>query len=155
MSLILSLPNKVTWNSSLRSVALFCCAILLGSIISQTALAEDESPTAPTYIELYPQFIVNHIGDGSGSKLKYIRTKISVRTTFGKVAMVEANLPIIRDAIVMYLSSRTTEQVTGALAREETRKGTTEAVNAALLEEMIDMEEPLIQDILFTSFLTQ
>jgi len=129
--------------------------MLLGCLISHTAYAEDEDPNSSTYIELYPQFVINYIGDGSGSKLRYIRTKISVRTTFGNKEMIEGNLPIIRDAIVMHLSSLTTEQVTGALAREQTRKETTKAVNDALLAEIISMEEPLVQDILFTSFLTQ
>jgi flagellar FliL protein len=111
--------------------------------------AEDGAPAA-AYIELQPTFVVNHLGNDA--RLKYIKTSISIRTDETKKDLIEANMPLVRDALVMFLSSRTTEQVTGAIAREKTREEAAIAVNGALKEET--GLEP-VKDILFASFVTQ
>lgn len=115
------------------------------------AYAEDEPAAAlPTYIELSPDFIVNYAA--SGSRLSYIKTKISLRSDSTREGAILANMPLVRDAIVMFLSSRTKEQVTGAIAREQTREDAKIAVNEALKEET--GTEPVV-DVLFSSFVTQ
>ena len=106
MSLMISLRNK----TRLFTLVLLC---MLTSI---TGYAEDEAAVPPAYIELKPNFVVNHLGEDG--KLKYIKTSISIRTDTSNKELIEANMPLVRDAIVMFLSSRTTEQVTGAIARE-------------------------------------
>lgn len=140
MSLMISLYNK----------SLILCLLLLSCFISNSLYAEDDETSIPTYVELTPNFVVNHIGEGS--KLKYIKTSISIRTSESKKVLIEDNMPLIRDALVMFLSSRTTEQVTGAIAREATRKEGAMAVNYVLKEET--GLEP-VTDILFSSFVTQ
>lgn len=140
MSLMISLYNK----------SLILCLLLLSCFISNSLYAEDDETSIPTYVELTPNFVVNHIGEGS--KLKYIKTSISIRTSESKKVLIEDNMPLIRDALVMFLSSRTTEQVTGAIARETTRKEGAMAVNNVLKEET--GLEP-VTDILFSSFVTQ
>jgi flagellar FliL protein len=113
--------------------------------------AEDEAaPVMPVYIELKPDFIVNYIAPGP--KLRYIKAGISLRSDSTQAGVIQGNMPIVRDAIVMFLSSRTGEQISGALAREETRKESVGAINAALKEET--GLEP-VMDVLFTSFVTQ
>jgi flagellar FliL protein len=112
--------------------------------------AEDAEASTPAYIELTPNFVVNNVGDGS--RLKYIKTSISIRTSESQKAIIEANMPLIRDALVMFLSSRTTEQVTGAIAREKTREEGAAAVNKALQEET---GLSPVKDLLFASFVTQ
>lgn len=111
---------------------------------------EDAAPVMPSYIELDPDFIVNY--SATGSRLSYIKTKISLRTDSTKEGVILANMPIVRDAVVMFLSSRTKDQVTGAIAREETRAAAKQAINDALKEET--GVEPVV-DVLFASFVTQ
>ncbi|BFM49681.1 flagellar basal body-associated FliL family protein [Marinomonas sp. THO17] len=123
---------------------LFTTSGLLSSLVQ----AEEVAP--PAYVELTPIFIVNH--QSEGSQLKYIKTSISIRTDEDRVELIEDNMPVVRDAIVMFLSSRTTDQVTGAIAREETREGAAEAVNNALKTETGITP---VKDILFASFVTQ
>lgn len=135
---------------SLYNKSLILCLLLLSCFISNSLYAEDDETSIPTYVELTPNFVVNHIGEGS--KLKYIKTSISIRTSESKKVLIEDNMPLIRDALVMFLSSRTTEQVTGAIARETTRKEGAMAVNNVLKEET--GLEP-VTDILFSSFVTQ
>ncbi|ETI60548.1 flagellar basal body protein FliL [Marinomonas profundimaris] len=140
MSLMMSLCNKP------RVLAL----LLLCSAMSSLSYAEEEGVPTPAYVELKPNFVVNHIGDDA--RLKYIKTSISIRTDTTKTELIEANMPLVRDAIVMFLSSRTTEQVTGAIAREKTREEAALAVNNALEEETGITP---VKDILFASFVTQ
>ncbi|MGO2233745.1 flagellar basal body protein FliL [Marinomonas sp. UCMA 3892] len=140
MSLMISLCRK------LRLFTL----ILLCGLTGITSYAADDAAPAAAYIELKPTFVVNHLGDDA--RLKYIKTSISIRTDESKKDLIEANMPLVRDALVMFLSSRTTEQVTGAIAREKTREEAAIAVNGALKEET--GLEP-VKDILFASFVTQ
>ena len=121
------------------------------AFMTQPALAKDEAaPVMPSYIELTPDFIVNY--NASGSRLHYIKTKISLRTDSAREGVILANMPLVRDALVMYLSARTKDQVTGAIAREETREQAKVAINEVLKEET--GAEPVI-DVLFSSFVTQ
>ncbi|WP_394180816.1 flagellar basal body-associated FliL family protein [Marinomonas posidonica] len=120
----------------------------LSSVLVSSAYADD-APT-PAYIELKPIFIVNHLSEGS--QLKYIKTSISIRTDETRVDLIEHNMPLVRDAIVMFLSARTTDQVSGAIAREQTREDAAAAVNDALKTETGITP---VKDILFASFVTQ
>lgn len=72
--------------------------LCLSSVLASNAYAED-APT-PAYIELKPIFIVNHLSEGS--QLKYIKTSISIRTDETRVDLIEHNMPLVRDAIVMF-----------------------------------------------------
>lgn len=140
MSLMISLHNK-----SRLFALLFLC--MLTSISSY---AEDEAAPKAAYIELKPNFVVNHLSNDG--RLRYIKTSISIRTDASAKDLIEANMPLVRDAIVMFLSSRTTEQVTGAVAREKTREEAAIAVNDALQKET---NQSPVKDILFASFVTQ
>ncbi|WCN11342.1 flagellar basal body protein FliL [Marinomonas mediterranea] len=124
---------------------------VLSIFIVPAVQAEDEAAAPmPVYIELTPDFIVNYTA--GGGKLRYIKTKISLRSSSDMAGAIEGNMPMVRDAIVMFLSSRTQEQVSGALAREKTREEAAIAVNEALKEET--GIEP-VKDVLFASFVTQ
>ena len=140
MSLMIALRNK----SKIFTLVLVC---MLTSIMGH---AEEETSAKPAYIELKPNFVVNHIGDDG--RLRYIKTSISIRTDVNSKELIEANMPLVRDAIVMFLSSRTTQQVTGAIAREKTREEAALAVNDALQKET---NVSPVKDILFASFVTQ
>ncbi|NLQ18083.1 flagellar basal body protein FliL [Marinomonas sp. M1K-6] len=140
MSLKISSNNKPLARSLL----------LLGLFIGFPLHAEEEASAIPAYIELKPDFVVNH--QANDTSLKYIKTSISIRTQESQKALIEANIPLVRDALVMFLSARTKEQVSGAIAREKTREEAAAAVNSALEEET---GRAPVQDILFTSFVTQ
>ena len=135
-------------NGKKHLIALLSC--LLAFTLSTTSYAEDDAPVTPVYVELDPDFIVNY--SSSGSKLSYIKTRISLRATTATEGSILGNMPIVRDALVMFLSSRTKDQVTGAIAREETRAAAKQAINDALKEET--GTEP-VMDVLFASFVTQ
>lgn len=112
--------------------------------------ADEEAAALPVYMELRPDFIVNY-GQPS-SKLKYIKTKINLRTDSSNQGLIAANMPLVRDALVMFLSTRTRDQVSGAIAREQTRIEAVTAINDILKEET--GQEP-VMDVLFASFVTQ
>lgn len=123
------------------------------ALFTTPVFAEDEEAVAaatPSYIELTPDFIVNY--NTSGSRLHYIKTKISLRTDSNLEGVILANMPLVRDSLVMFLSSRTQEQVTGAIAREKTREEAKVAINETLNAETgVDP----VMDVLFSSFVTQ
>ena len=140
MSLMISMLNK----HGLLTFLLLC------GLTSMSSYAESEAPSPSAYVDLKPDFVVNHLGDDS--RLKYIKTSISIRTDVNSKELIENNMPLIRDALVMFLSSRTTEQVVGAIAREKTREEAAIAVNDALQKET---NLAPVKDILFASFVTQ
>ncbi|MBM6551028.1 flagellar basal body-associated FliL family protein [Marinomonas ostreistagni] len=136
-------------NGKKHLLLILTCLFTLG--LSPSSYAEDEAAAVtPVYIELEPDFIVNY--SSTGGRLSYIKTKISLRSDSSREGVILANMPIVRDALVMFLSSREKEQVTGAIAREETRAAAKVAVNEALKEET--GTEP-VMDVLFASFVTQ
>lgn len=129
----------------------FALSLILASLFSNfTLAADDEKPNQPAYVELTPDFIVNYTT--ASSRLKYIKTSITLQTDSSHEAIVQANMPLIRDALVMFLSSRTDAQVSGAQEREKTREEAAVAVNIALKKET--NQEP-VKSVLFGSFLTQ
>lgn len=140
MSLMMSLFNK-------RGIFTLC---LLCALTNTASHAEDEAALPSVYVQLKPDFVVNHLGNDA--RLKYIKAGISIRTDAVQKPLIEANMPLVRDSLVMFLSSRTTEQVTGAIAREQTREEAANAVNNALQKET---GRSPVKDILFASFVTQ
>lgn len=131
----------------------FIASLILTSAFSATTYAADSGKAdsaPPSYIELTPDFIVNYTS--SGSQLRYIKTHITLQTDAAYQALIADNMPLVRDALVMFLSSRTEAQVTGAQEREKTREEAAVAVNKALKE--ATGQEP-VKSVLFGSFLTQ
>ncbi|MBR7887672.1 flagellar basal body-associated FliL family protein [Marinomonas sp. A79] len=141
MSLTISLRHKIT----------FLALLVLVCFTSINAYAEEEGEAVPTaYVELKPNFIVNH--QSEDTRLRYIKAGITIRTDANSQLLIEDNMPLIRDALVMFLSARTQDQVTGAIAREKTRAEAAVAVNEALQNET---GQSPVTDILFSSFVTQ
>jgi flagellar FliL protein len=119
-------------------------------VLTAPVYAETTS-TLPVYLTLKPDFIVNY--SASGPRLKYIKTSITLRTADAiQSQLIESNMPLVRDAIVMFMSELKAEQVTGAIAREQSRKDILAALNATLKAET--GQEP-VMDLLFSSFVTQ
>ncbi|SBS40396.1 flagellar basal body-associated protein FliL-like protein [Marinomonas spartinae] len=138
-------------TAPLAIIRFFSLPFLLFSLLTITAHAEDApEKTPPAYIEIRPQFVVNFESDTA--RLRYIKTSITLQTDAGDKALIEENMPLVKDALVMFLSSRTSDQVTGAQAREKTRIEAAKDLNKVLKEET--GKEP-VKSVLFGSFLTQ
>ena len=134
-----------------RTIPYILLTLILSILAMGNAYAEgDDTAEFPVYIELKPDFIVNY--SISGARLKYIKTSITLRAKASSAEVIQLNMPIVRDAIVMFLSELKAAQVSGALAREQSRKDVLTALNAALKEET--GQEP-VMDVLFASFVTQ
>ncbi|WP_438462276.1 flagellar basal body-associated FliL family protein [Marinomonas sp. PE14-40] len=127
-------------------------SLLISSLVlASSAFAENDSPSMPVYIELRPDFIVNYTTENN--RLKYIKASITIRASGAQSAgIIEANMPIVRDGLVIYLSELRASQLKGAIAREESRKGAIDVLNEKLKEET--GQEPIL-DVLFSSFVTQ
>ncbi|SBS26947.1 flagellar basal body-associated protein FliL-like protein [Marinomonas spartinae] len=138
-------------TAPLAIIRLFALPIFLFSLLTVTAHAEEDAgKTPPVYIEIRPQFVVNF--ESNTARLRYIKTSITLQTDAGDKALIEENMPLVKDALVMFLSSRTSDQVTGAQAREKTRIEAAKDLNKVLKEET--GKEP-VKSVLFGSFLTQ
>ncbi|WP_191602094.1 flagellar basal body-associated FliL family protein [Marinomonas algicola] len=135
-----------------RTIPYILLTFILSFFALNAAYAEEEGEAVslPVYIELSPDFIVNY--GSKGSKLKYIKTRITLRTKTELASYIDDNMPLVRDAIVIFMSQLKDEHVKGALAREQSRKDALVALNETLKEET--GQEPVI-DLLFASFVTQ
>lgn len=142
------LLRTVTKNLAIKVVFSLVGLICVAGVHAEEKEREN---SLPVYIELQPAFVVNYIG--YSEKLKYLKTGITLRATdVAADKLIEDNMPLIRDAMVMYLSSLNVEQVTGAEAREESRQNAITMLNNVLRKEV---GKDLITDVLFTSFVTQ
>lgn len=125
--------------------------MLLCLSTAPVVLAEEGGSEFPVYIELNPDFIVNY--SASGTRLKYIKAKITLRASSPVNAdVIKQHMPIVRDTLVMYLSELTGDQVKGAVARETARASAIGVLNESLKKET--GQEP-VMDVLFSSFVTQ
>ncbi|WP_163830899.1 flagellar basal body-associated FliL family protein [Spartinivicinus ruber] len=132
---------------------LFFVNILLTSLwlTSQPCFAEEEEKAPVEYIELKPSFVVNY-GAPKG-RLKYLKADISVRV-YGKpaVAKVEQHMPLLRDGLVLLFSRQLEKDINTAAGKENLRQEALKIIQNRLKEEE---GKPIIDDLLFTSFVVQ
>jgi flagellar protein FliL len=82
------------------------------------------------YIPIKPHLVVNYGGSG---KVKYIKAELSLRTEDAHSAQeVAHHMPLIRDTLIMLISSVTDEQMASAEGKEEMRLEALEKINEAL-----------------------
>jgi len=92
------------------------------------------------YIAIKPALVVNYGGPG---RVKYIKAEISLRTEDAKAAEeVTHHMPLIRDTLIMLISSVTDEQMSTGEGKEKMRQEALVKVNEAL--EKID--HPVVHD---------
>ncbi|WP_020410980.1 flagellar basal body-associated FliL family protein [Hahella ganghwensis] len=123
-------------------------ALLLLSAQSRT---EEGEPELVQYIEMRPSFVLNY-GPPS-PKLSYAKVDISLRVNSkAGITAVEHHMPALRNTIVLMFSQQTEEIMGNSQGREKLRL---EALKA--LQELLEEEEgkPMIEDLLFTSFVVQ
>ena len=84
------------------------------------------------YIPVTPALVVNY--GGPGSKPRYIRVEISIRTeTAEDAAEVTHHLPLIRDRLISIISSQTEERIGTSEGKEYVRLYALSEINKALL----------------------
>lgn len=83
------------------------------------------------YIPLKPAMIVNYAT--TGAKVRYIRAEISLRTEDAANAqIVSHNMAVVRDTLIMYMSSLTEEELSTGEGKEHMRVTALEKINEAL-----------------------
>ncbi len=84
------------------------------------------------YIAIKPALIVNYGGPG---RVKYIKAEMSLRTEDAHNATeVTHHMPLIRDTLIMLISSVTDEQMASAEGKEKMRLEALAKINEALLK---------------------
>jgi flagellar FliL protein len=106
--------------------------------------------TPPTYIDLDPPFTVTL---GASDDPKFLQTKISVTTRNPEVQkIVEANMPAVRNSLVMLLSSQNPDELRTREGKEKLRAQASQAIQEIVKKYS---GKTGIDDVLFTSFLMQ
>ncbi len=112
----------------------FIMAAVAASFLSSSVLASggggDTFKEGVNYIPIKPHLVVNYGGTG---KVKYIKAELSLRTEDMHSAQeVSHHMPLIRDTLIMLISSVTEDQMAGAEGKEKMRLEALEKINAAL-----------------------
>lgn len=114
------------------------CRFILGavaaSLVSCSVLASggggDTFKEGVNYIPIKPHLVVNYGGTG---KVKYIKAELSLRTEDMHSAQeVSHHMPLVRDTLIMLISSVTDEQMASPEGKEKMRVEALEKINAAL-----------------------
>ena len=120
-------------------------------IISPNVLAEEDAKAA-VYVKLSKGMVVNY-GQPSLSRLKYMKIAIQVRLQSAVAAeSIEYHMPALLDSLITLFSACEENLVNSSGGREEIRKLALETVQRVIKQEE---GEPLIQDLLFGSFIVQ
>lgn len=92
------------------------------------------------YLPIKPALVVNYGGPG---KVKYIKAEISMRVEAAHAAQeVTHHMPLVRDTLIMLLSSMTDEQVSSGEGKEQMRQQALAKVNEALKAQMGHEQKP-------------
>lgn len=108
-------------------------ALASSSFLSSFALASGGGETfkeGVNYIAIKPHLVVNYGGPG---RVKYIKAELSLRTEDAHSAQeVSHHMPLIRDTLIMLISSVTDEQMASADGKEKMRVEALAKINEAL-----------------------
>ncbi len=133
-----------------RISKMFLIAVLL--MFGNSLFAQEDANTSNTmYLEMNPSFVLNY---GGGGKLKYLRTDITLRLSKEGTLIDDINLhmPILRHAVIMFLSKQNEERIRDGSQRETIRLELLQELRAALAD---ITNTDGIKDLLFTTFFIQ
>lgn len=103
------------------------------------------------YHALDPDIITNYLGDGK--TLGYVRVTVELMAENGAdLKLLEQHDPLIRDAIIRLIGSKTGEQIKSLASREELRKECENRVNELLVKET---GKKAVRELIFTKYLYQ
>lgn len=133
-----------------RFCPLACLFLALVGLSTVPAMAEEDTATGPTYVELEPGFTINY---GQGSRLRYLQASISLLVPDGDAAIeVSAHSDAIRHEIIMLISAQDRETLTSTARRADLQVELLERIQAFLERET---EAPQVEQVLFTAFVIQ
>ncbi|MFM2481805.1 flagellar basal body-associated protein FliL [Celerinatantimonas sp. YJH-8] len=128
--------------------------VLIGWFSTATVQAADEPQNQDSYayFGFEPDIITNYIK--AGRTLGYIRLSVELRVKHqSRLADVEHNSPLLRDAIIKIFGSQDEPQIRSLTGREKIREQCLSTVNDLLFQET--GEKDLVDDLLFTKYLYQ
>ncbi|MBL4681372.1 MAG: flagellar basal body-associated FliL family protein [Pseudomonadales bacterium] len=135
----------------MKQFNLFSVFLLLLASASFSWAESDEGKTA-VYVKLSKGMVVNY-GEPSLSRLKYMKVVVQVRLqSASAIEAINHHMPALLDALITLFSACDEDLIDASGGREEIRSMALEAVNKVLDREE---GEPLIQDLLFGSFIIQ
>ncbi|HOY23126.1 MAG TPA: flagellar basal body-associated FliL family protein [Cellvibrio sp.] len=114
------------------------CGVIMtavaASLLSCSVLASggggDTFKEGVNYIPIKPHLVVNYGGTG---KVKYIKAELSLRTEDMHSAQeVSHHMPLVRDTLIMLISSVTDEQMASPEGKEKMRLEALEKINTVL-----------------------
>ncbi len=111
--------------------------------------AKEEAP--PIYIALEPAFVVNSAEESGKSRFMQVTMQVMTRDPEIEQA-VTTHMPVIRNSVVLLLSSQSVESVSGVEGKEKLRAAVLEKIRA-ILEERTG--KPGVEEVYFTSFVIQ
>ncbi|WP_219593229.1 flagellar basal body-associated FliL family protein [Aeromonas salmonicida] len=113
--------------------------------------AEAAAKPGFSYHALDPDIITNYLSDGK--TLGYIRITVELMAeNEGDLKLLEQHDPLIRDAIIRLMGSKTADQIKSLVNREELRKECQTQVNELLVKET---GKKAVRELIFTKFLYQ
>ena len=130
------------------------------TLLNIQAFANEEEATDPAssavqprfaYHALDPDIITNYLGDGKN--LGYVRVTVELMATdAADLKLLEQHDPLIRDAIIRLIGSKTGAQIKSLVNREELRKECEAKVNERLVKET---GKKAVRELIFTKYLYQ
>lgn len=135
--------------------------VLLLSVGALQVRAADEEPAAEgaegatkpgfAYHALDPDIITNYLSNGK--TLGYVRVTVELMAeNEADLKLLEQHDPLIRDAIIRLMGSKSADQIKSLVSREELRKECETKVNELLLKET---GKKAVRELIFTKFLYQ
>ena len=129
-------------------------------LLSMPAFASEDAAADPAssavqpgfaYHALDPDIITNYLGDGK--TLGYVRVTVELMAeNAADLKLLEQHDPLIRDAIIRLIGSKTGAQIKSLVSREELRKECEARVNELLVKET---GKKAVRELIFTKFLYQ
>ncbi|MGN4983781.1 flagellar basal body-associated FliL family protein [Aeromonas dhakensis] len=117
------------------------------------APAEGEAAAKPGFLYhlLDPDIITNYLSDGK--TLGYVRVTVELMAeNEADLKLLEQHDPLIRDAIIRLMGSKTADQIKSLVSREDLRKECETRANELLVKES---GKKAIRELIFTKFLYQ
>ena len=123
-----------------------------GAAGTHQIVQEGEPLDPPIYHALEPAFVVNFKERG---RTRYLQIEIQVMTRDPEVIpLLDQHMPLIRNNLLLLFSGQDAEKLHSAEGKEALRTTALEEVQKVLMEQM-GTEEPAIEALYFTSFVTQ
>ena len=131
------------------------CTLLQTQAFANEEAATDAASSAVqpgfAYHALDPDIITNYLGDGK--TLGYVRVTVELMAeNEADLKLLEQHDPLIRDAIIRLMGSKSADQIKSLVSREDLRKECQTRANELLVKET---GKKAVRELIFTKFLYQ